>query len=585
MAAYAPPLRDFDFVLHEVLRIQDSQIPGYGDLDRDFTAAILEEAGKIARDVLAPLNAVGDRHGCRLENGVVRTPEGFKAAFDTVRDGGWTGLDCDAEYGGQGMPYVLATAVGEMHVSANLAFNMYQGLTHGAYSAIYAHGSPEQKAMYLPKLVSCEWTGTMNLTEPHAGTDLGMLRTKAEPQDDGSYRISGQKIFISAGDHDLAENIVHLVLAKIPGGPEGVKGISLFIVPKFLAKEDGSLGAQNAVSCGKLEEKMGIHGNATCVMNYDGATGHLLGEPHRGLQAMFTMMNEARIGVGLQGLSQASAAYQVASGYTRERLQGRAVTGAESPDAAADPIIVHPDVRRALMDQKAFVEGGRAFVLWAATMIDAHALGGDQDAHGLISLLTPVVKGFLTDKGFECAVQAQQMLGGHGYIEEWGLSQFVRDARITMIYEGANGVQALDLVGRKLATNGGKNAMAFFELVKSFIKENEGNEELKAGFLDPLKVATKDLQAAAEFFMVNMKSPNAALAGSTDFLHLFGHVCLGYMWARMAKVAREGSDDFCEAKLATGRYYMARLLPATALHLARIRSGAEPVMALPAEAF
>jgi alkylation response protein AidB-like acyl-CoA dehydrogenase len=586
MAAYTPPLRDIGFVLHDVLRVQESAVPGFAELDRDFTAAILDEAGKIARDVLAPLNAAGDAEGCVLENGVVRTPAGFREAFGLVRDGGWTGLDCDPAYGGQGMPYVLHTAVGEMHVAANMALQMYQGLTHGAYSAIHAHGSDEQKATYLPKMVTCEWTGTMNLTEPHAGTDLGMLRTRAEPQDDGTFRITGQKIFISAGDHDMAENIIHLVLARIPGGPAGVKGISLFIVPKFLVKADGSLGARNAVSCGKLEAKMGIHGNATCVMNYDGATGYLVGEAHRGLQAMFTMMNEARLGVGLQGLAVASAAYQVASAYARDRLQGRAVTGAANPDGPADPLIVHPDVRRALMDQKAFVEGGRAFVLWAATLIDQHHRAGDDAAEGLVSLLTPVLKGFLTDKGFDCAVQAQQMLGGHGYIEEWGVSQFVRDARIAMIYEGANGVQALDLVGRKLPQDGGRHLMAFFELVKGFIRDNEADERLKAGFLDPLKAASKDLQAAATFFLQNgMKNPNAALAGSTDFLHLFGHVCLGLMWARMAKAALEGSEDFHAAKLATGRYYMARCLPATALHLARIQSGAEPVMALPAEAF
>jgi hypothetical protein len=375
------------------------------------------------------------------------------------------------------------------------------------------------------------------------------------------------------------------VLARITDAPAGVKGISLFIVPKFMVKDDGSLGARNAVSCGKLEEKMGIHGNATCLMNYDGATGYLVGEPNAGLRAMFTMMNEARAGVGLQGLAQASAAYQVASAYARDRLQGRAVTGAENPDEAADPLIVHPDVRRALMDQKAFVEGGRAFLLWGASLIDAHMRGGDEAANGLVSLLTPVIKGFLTDKGFECTVQAQQMLGGHGYIEEWGVSQFVRDARITMIYEGANGVQALDLVGRKLGLDGGKHVMAFFELVKGFIKANEGDERLKAGYLDPLKAASKDLQAAAQFFLANMKDPNAALAGSTDFLHLFGHVALGYMWAQMAKAALEGDEDFHKAKLATGRYYMARCLPATGLHLARIQSGAEPVMALPAEAF
>jgi alkylation response protein AidB-like acyl-CoA dehydrogenase len=586
MAAYAPPLRDMEFVLHDVLRVQEMPIPGYDELDRETTGAILEAAGDLAREMLAPLNAVGDREGCRLENGVVRTPTGFKAAYDAVAEGGWIGLDLDPAYGGQGMPHMLNTAVGQMHAAANMALNMYWGLSHGAYNAIHQHGGAEQKATYLPKLVSGVWSGTMNLTEPHCGTDLGLLRTRAEPQADGSYRVTGQKIFISAGEHDLTENVVHLVLARIPGGPAGVKGISLFIVPKFLPNPDGSLGARNALSCSKIEEKMGIHGNATCVMNYDGATGWLVGEPHKGLRAMFTMMNEARLAVGVQGLAQADAAYQVAAAYARDRLQGRAVTGAENPDGPADPLIVHPDVRRALMDQKAFVEGGRAFLLWACTYIDAHQRGGDAAADGLISLLTPVVKGFLTDKGFESAVQAQQMLGGHGYIEEWGVSQFVRDARIAMIYEGANGVQALDLVGRKLAADGGKPVMAFFELVKGFIKENEGDERLKAGFLDPLKAASKDLQAAATFFMQHgLKNPNAALAGSTDFLHLFGHVCLGLMWARMAKAALAGSDDFHHAKLATGRYYMARLLPATALHLARITSGAEPVMALPAEAF
>ncbi|MHA3913224.1 acyl-CoA dehydrogenase C-terminal domain-containing protein [Halovulum sp. GXIMD14793] len=592
MPVYEAPLKDMDFVLHDVLNVDKSDIPGYSELDRDFTGAILEEAGKIARDVLAPLNVVGDQEGCVLENGVVRTPKGFKDAFDTVREGGWTGLDCDPEYGGQGMPYALATAVGEMHVAANMAFNMYQGLTHGAYSAIHAHGSEQQKATYLPKMVTCEWTGTMNLTEPHCGTDLGMLRTKAEPQGDGSFKISGQKIFISAGEHDMAENIIHLVLAKIPGGPEGVKGISLFIVPKFLVKEDGSLGERNGVSCGKLEEKMGIHGNSTCVMNYDEATGYLVGEEHKGLRAMFTMMNEARIGVGLQGYAQAVAAYQNSVAYAKDRLQGRAVTGTENPDGPADPLIVHPDVRRMLMDQKSFTEGARAFAIWCASLVDAAHRSDDADAEGLVSLLTPVVKGFLTDKGFDNAIQAQQVYGGHGYIEEWGMSQFARDARITMIYEGANGVQALDLVGRKLATDGGKHVMAFFEMVKGFIKENEGNEALKADFLEPLKQASKDLQAAGMYFMQHgMKDPNAALAGSTDFMHLFGHTCLGLMWARMAKVAMErleagDSDaDFLNAKIATGRYYMARQLPATGMHLARINSGADPVMALTAEAF
>ncbi len=585
MAVYAPPLRDLEFVLHEVLRVQDSPVPGYGDLDPAFTAAILGEAGKIASEVLAPLNTIGDRQGCRLENGVVRTPDGFREAYDLVRAGGWTGLDLDEDYGGQGLPHVLNTAIGEMHAGANMALNMYWGLTHGAYNAIHAHGSTEQKRTYLPRMVAGDWTGTMNLTEPHCGTDLGLLRTRAEPRGDGSYAITGQKIFISAGEHDLSDNIIHLVLARITGAPEGVKGISLFIVPKILVNPDGSPGERNLLACGKLEEKMGIHGNATCVMNYDGATGFLLGEAHKGLRAMFTMMNEARLGVGVQGLGQAAAAYQVAASYARDRLQGRAVTGVENPSGPADPLIVHPDVRRALMDQKAFVEGARALVLWASVLIDGATRSGDAAAEGLVSLLTPVIKGFLTDKGFESTVQAQQLLGGHGFTEDWPASQFVRDARIAMIYEGANGVQALDLVGRKLALDGGRHVMAFFEMIKTFIRENDSDAALRNDFLDPLKAASKDLQAAGMYFMANgAKTPNAALAGSTDFLHLFGHVALGLMWARMAKAAG-GDSEFHREKRATGRYYMARLLPATALHLRRIQSGPDPVMALPAEAF
>ncbi|MBB5516086.1 alkylation response protein AidB-like acyl-CoA dehydrogenase [Rubricella aquisinus] len=592
MPSYTPPTKDLSFVLHDVLKVDQSDVPGYDELDRDFTSAILEEAGKISRDVLAPLNVVGDTEGCKLENGVVRTPTGFKEAIDTLREGGWTGLDCDPEYGGQGMPYVMATAVGEMMSAANMAMMMYPGLTHGAYSAIHAHGTVQQKATYLPKMVNFEWGGTMNLTEPHCGTDLGLMRTKAEPQEDGTYKITGQKIFISAGEHDMTDNIIHLVLAKIPGGPEGVKGISLFIVPKFLVNEDGSLGARNSLACGKIEEKMGIHGNSTCVMNYDGATGYLLGQENKGMRAMFTMMNEARLGVGLQGLTQAVVSYQNAVEYAKDRIQGRAVTGAEAPDQAADPLIVHPDIRRTLMDQKAFIEGARAFALWGASLIDQEHRKGDKDAAGLIALMIPVIKGFLTDKGFDYCVSAQQVYGGHGYIEEWGMSQFARDARIAMIYEGANGVQALDLVGRKLATDGGKHVMGFFEMIKTFIKENEGNEALKADFLDPLKAASKDLQESSMFFMqAGMKNPNAALAGSTDFLHLFGHVCLGFMWARMGKVALEALDGnaddkaFYETKLHTGKYYMQRLLPETGLRLARIKTGADPVMGLPAEAF
>jgi hypothetical protein len=591
MPIYNAPVKDIQFLLQEVLSVTSSDVPGYDDLEADFTGAVLEEAGKVARDVLAPLNLSGDQEGCKQENGVVTTPKGFDAAFKAMKDGGWTALDCDPEFGGQGLPYLMGTAVGEIFVSANMAFNMYQGLTHGAYSAIHVHGTDEQKAKYLPKMVSCEWTGTMNLTEPHCGTDLGLMRTKAEPQDDGSYAITGQKIFISAGEHDLADNIIHLVLAKAAGGPDGIKGVSLFIVPKFLVNDDGSLGDRNGVSVGSIEHKMGIHGNATCVMNYDGAKGWLLGDLHKGMKAMFTMMNEARLGVGLQGYAVAEAAYQNAVAYAHDRLQGRAVTGAENPGGPADPLIVHPDIRRNLMDQKSFVEGARAFTFWGAHLIDRSVRMGDAEAEGLISLLTPVIKGFQTDKGFEMAVQAQQVWGGHGYIEENGMSQFVRDARIAQIYEGANGIQSLDLVGRKLAQDGGKHVMAFFELIKGFIKENQNDERMKP-FTDALKAGSKDLQAAAMYFMQNgVKNPNNALSGSYDFMHLMGHVCLGFMWARMAKTAFAAQDagtgdaDFLATKIATGHYYMARQMPATGMHLARIESGAEPVMALAAEAF
>ena len=592
MPIFQAPTKDLQFVLQDLLKVSEQDIPGFAELDADFTSAVLEEAGKVAAEVLAPLNVVGDTEGCVLENGVVRTPKGFKEAFEIMKEGGWTAMDCAEAYGGQGLPYVMHSAAQEPFVSANMAFNMYQGLTHGAYSAIYAHGSDAQKEKYLPKMVTCEWTGTMNLTEPHCGTDLGLMRTKAVPQEDGSFQITGQKIFISAGDHDMAENIIHLVLAKIPGGPEGIKGVSLFIVPKFMVNDDGSLGDRNGVSVGKIEEKMGIHGNSTCVMNYDDATGFLIGEEHKGMRAMFTMMNEARLGVGLQGYAQAEVAYQNAVAYANDRLQGRDVTGAKNPDGPADPLIVHPDIRRNLMDQKSFIEGARALTMWGAMLIDKAHKNQDADADGLISLMTPVLKGFLTDKGFEYATAAQQVYGGHGYIEEWGMSQFARDARIAMIYEGANGVQALDLVGRKLAQDGGKHVMAFFEMVKTFIKENEGNEDLKTGFLDPLKAASKDLQAAGMYFMQNgMKNPNNALSGSYDFMHMMGHVCMGLMWARMAKAAMEALEggasdvDFYQTKIATGRYYMARQLPSTGMHLARINTGADTVMALEATQF
>ncbi len=591
MPSYTAPTKDTQFILHNVLDVTGTDIEGYADLEADFTSAILEEAGKISSEVLAPLNVVGDTEGCRMENGVVYTPTGFKDAFDQMKENGWPGIDMPEEFGGQGMPYVMNTAVGEMFSAVNQAFTMYQGLTHGAAAAILAHGSDEQKATYLPNMVSCEWTGTMNLTEPHCGTDLGLMRTKADPQTDGSYLITGQKIFISAGEHDMADNIVHLVLAKIKGAPEGIKGVSLFIVPKFLVNDDGSLGPRNGVSCGKIEEKMGIHGNSTCVMNYDGATGYLLGEEHKGMRAMFTMMNEARLGVGMQGVAQAAVAFENALEYAKDRLQGRDVTGVKNPDGPADPLIVHPDIRRNLMEQKSFVEGGRAFLLWGSTLIDRAHRNADADADGLISLLTPVIKGFLTDKGYDMTVQAQQVYGGHGYIEEWGMSQFTRDARIAMIYEGANGVQALDLVGRKLAQDGGKHVMAFFDLVKTFCKDNAEVDGM-AEFIEPLKRASKDLQAAGMYFMSEgMKNPNNALSGSTDFMHLFGHVCLGLMWAKMARASLDalagGTEDpvFFETKLATARFYAARQLPMTGTLLARIQSGADPVMALDAANF
>ena len=591
MPSYTAPTKDQQFILHNVLNISEMDIPGFADLDRDFTGAVLTEAGKLASEVLAPLNAVGDKQGCSLENGVVRTPDGFKDAYDKMSEGGWMSMDLAEEYGGQGLPYIMHTAAMEPMVSANMAFNMYPGLTHGNISAIVTHGTDAQKAMYLPKMATGEWSGTMNLTEPHCGTDLGLMRTKAVPQDDGTYKISGQKIWISAGEHDLSDNIIHLVLAKIPGGPDGVKGISLFIVPKFMVHEDGSLGERNALSCGGLEEKMGIHGNATCVMNYDGATGYLIGEMHKGMRAMFTMMNEARLGVGLQGYAQGAVAYENALGFARDRLQGRAMTGVEAPDKPADPIIVHPDVRRNLMDQKSFVEGARALTYWGATLMDRSHKNGDEDAEALISLMTPVIKGFLTDKGFETCVLAQQTLGGSGFTQEWGLEQFVRDARITMIYEGTNGIQALDLVGRKLGLNGGKTVMAFFEMIKTYIADNKGDAAFEADFLEPLKEASKDLQAAGMYFMQNMKNPNDALSGSYDFMHMMGHVCLGLMWAKMGRAsmdALEAGDtdtDFHYSKIATGRYYMARQLPATKMHLARINTGGDTVMALDAANF
>jgi alkylation response protein AidB-like acyl-CoA dehydrogenase len=592
MTTYTAPTNDMAFILHELLEIEKQEIPGYSDMTPDFTSAILEEAGKLNSEILHPLNSVGDTEGCRLENGVVYTPEGFKEAFNQIRSGGWPGIDCSPEYGGQGIPAVVAMQTSEMFASSNQALAMYHGLTHGAQSAIIAHGTDSQKETYLPKMISCEWTGTMNLTEPHCGTDLGLMRTKADPADNGTYKISGQKIFISAGDHDLADNIIHLVLAKIPNGPKGIKGVSLFIVPKYLINPDGTLGARNGLSVGSIEEKMGIHGNSTCVMNYDGATAYLLGEEHKGMRAMFTMMNEARLGVGLQGLGQAEVAYQNAVSYAKDRLQGRNITGAEFPEKTADPLIVHPDIKRNLLSQKSFIEGARAFTSWSAMLFDKYEREHDHDADGIVSLLTPVVKGFLTDLGYDMTIQAQQIYGGHGYIEEHGMSQFTRDARIAMIYEGTNAIQALDLVGRKLGKDNGKHALSFFEIITNFIKENKDHSELNVAFLDKLKVGSKDLQAASMYFMQNgIKNPYDALAGSYDFMHMMGHVCLGLMWSKMAKISMLklekncSNSEFYETKIKTGKFYMERWMPMTSLHLNRIQSGSETIMSMTAENF
>jgi len=595
MPTYTAPVRDTLFVLNEVLGYaRYSNLPGFSDASPDVLEAILAESAKLTENVIQPTNRAGDLEGCiRHDDGSVTTPASFRQAFDEYRQGGWMGLAAPQEFGGQGLPYAIHNAVSEYMISGNMALLMYAGLTQGAIAAIIAHGSDEQKKTWLPNMVEGGWTGTMNLTEPHCGTDLGLLRTRAVPTGDGAYRISGQKIFISAGEHDMADNIVHLVLARIEGAPEGTKGISLFIVPKFLLDASGNPGNRNAVSCGSIEEKMGIHGNATCVMNYDEATGWLLGEPNGGLKAMFTMMNEARLGVGLQGLAVAEAAYQGAVAYARERLQGRSLSGPKAPDKKADPIIVHPDVRRMLMTIKSFNEAGRALALWTALKSDiAHRSPDEKDrqaADDLLGLMTPVVKGVLTDKGFEHAVMAQQVFGGHGYIEEWGMSQFVRDARIAMIYEGANGIQALDLVGRKLPMHGGRAVQAFFKEVGEFCDENRADEKM-VSFTKALKKGLNDLQAATMWLVQNaMAKPENAGAASTDYMHLFGLVALGYMWGKMVKIAQEklaaAGDPFYEAKIVTGRYFMERIMPETSAHLARISTGADTMMALPAEAF
>ena len=591
MHAYHPPLEDFNFILHHFLEIEKEDIKGYNDLLPEFTKTVFEEAGKLAKEVISPSNKDGDEQGCKLENGVVRTPDSFKLAFEKLREGGWLSLDIEEEFGGQNLPLILSTVTNEMFTSANMSLTMYSGLSRGAYSAIFLHGSEDQKLLYLPKLATCEWTGTMNLTEPHCGTDLGLIKTKATPMGDDSYQLTGQKIFISSGDHDLSKNIIHLVLAKTPDAPKGVKGISLFVVPKFLINDDGSLGERNKLSVGKIEKKMGIKGNATCVMNYDGAKGYLVGEENKGLKAMFTMMNEARLGVGMQGLAQAEIAYQAALAYAKDRRQGRAIQGKADPDQNADPIIVHPDVRRNLMEQKSFIEGARGFIAWAAVLLDRAKREGDESAEGIASLLIPVIKGYVTDKGFEYTINAQQVFGGHGYIEEWGMSQYARDCRIAMIYEGTNGIQALDLVGRKLSMDGGKYMREYLNLVQAFINE-EHSEDLKNDFITPLKKSIEHLQAALMFFMQNgLKNPLSAVSGATDFLHLVGLVSLGFIWSKKAQSAKEKLKDisanknFLEAKILTGSYFMHRQLPETKLRLDRILTGEKQVMSLAADQF
>ena len=597
MPTYKAPVDDTMFLLNDVFHIERySNLPGFADATPDIVEAILGEAAKYSEEVLTPLNRVGDKQGCkRNPDNSVTTPAGFKDAFKQMGEGGWIGLSVPEQFGGQGLPTVLSQVVNEYLCSANMAFAMYPGLTQGAIAALLVHGSDAIKTKYLPKMVAGEWTGTMNLTEPHCGTDLGLLRSKAVPQGDGSYKISGTKIFISAGEHDMADNIIHLVLARIEGAPAGTKGISLFVVPKFIVKDDGSPGARNGVACGSLEEKMGIHGNSTCVMNYDNAVGWLIGEENRGLNAMFVMMNEARLGVGVQGLAQSEVAYQNAAIYARERLQGRAISGVKFKDKAADPIIVHPDVRRTLMTIRAFNEAARALVVWSALRSDVGHRSSDdkerQAADDHMSLLTPVIKGVLTDCGFANAVNAQQMYGGHGYIAEHGMEQFVRDARIAQIYEGANGIQALDLVGRKLGKDGGRAITAFFNEVGTYLKEKSADEKMKP-FVAPMGAAVAHLQAATMWFMQNaMAKPDNAGAGATDFMHMFGLVALGYMWCRMAEAAlAKGVNtgdpmDRMNVKLVTARFFMERMLPETATRLARIQAGADSTMALPAEAF
>ena len=601
MPSYKAPVRDTLFVINELLQLESfGNLPGFESATTDIVTAVIEEAGKFTSEVLAPLNAPGDAEGCtRNADGSVTAPKGFKAAFAQFREAGWGTISAPEEFGGQGMPEVLGCALEEFLSSSNQSFAMYPGLTNGAIAAILAKASPELQQVYVPKMVSGEWTGTMNLTEPHCGTDLGLIRTRAVPQmanaPGASYAITGTKIFISAGEHDLSENIIHLVLAKTPDAPDSSKGISLFIVPKFLPDADGKPGERNAVSCGSIEHKMGIHGNATCVMNYDGATGFMVGEENKGLAAMFIMMNAARLGVGIQGLAQAEVAYQNGVAYAAERRQGRALTGPAEPGEKADTLFVHPDVRRMLMDAKAFTEAMRALALWGGLQVElSHAAASEEErqmADDLISLLTPVIKGYGTDKGFEVTVNMQQIWGGHGYIIDNGMEQFVRDARIAMIYEGANGVQAMDLVGRKLGANMGRAVQAFFALVDGECASAKADASL-APIAERLEKAGGELKAATMWFMQNgMKEPNNAGAGAHHYMHMMGIVALGLMWLRMAKVSGEalagGAADkaFYEAKLVTARYFAERFIPDVGALRRKIEAGSDAMMALPVEAF
>ena len=596
MPIYNAPLRDMKFVMQEMLNIEQlTEYEKFAEADIDTLEAILEQSAKFSSEVLTPLNVVGDHEGCvRNDDGSVTTPTGFTEAYKQVVEGGMMGLSESPEYGGMGMPSLWSTATGEMQSSANMAFAMYPGLTGSAAKAIRIGGTSEQKNTYLPKMISGEWTGTMNLTEPHCGTDLGLLKTKAVPNPDGSYKITGQKIFISAGEHGMSENIIHLVLARIEGAPEGVKGISLFIVPKFKLDADENPAERNAVSCGSIEEKMGIHGNCTCVMNYDEAEGYLIGEENKGLRVMFVMMNEARMGVGMQGLSQSEVAYQNAVIYATERLQGRSLTGPKNENGPADPLIVHPDVRRMLMETKAFNEGARALIYWATLLEDLEGVHPDEKfrekCDDYLGLLTPVIKGYLTDKAMTTTIDCQQIFGGHGFIEEWGMSQFVRDTRIALIYEGANGIQALDLVGRKLARKGGRALMTLNAEIDTFLGENSDNENT-AEFMTGLKEAKQKLTEATMWLMQNgMTNPDNAGAGSVDYMHMMGLTTLAYMWAKMAVVAQAeidggSNDEFYTNKIITGRYFVLRMLPMMDAHLAKIKTGAEPLMALEAAAF